>query len=113
MSRSGVHVPSGSITAQQTPVENAVAQVRKLLPHVLAVSDPLSQATTAKDGKTAYATVNFDVNPVSLGTDYVTQVDNATAVARSAGVAVSSASGSASSWTRASSGCLSSLPPWS
>ena len=81
-------VPSGSITAQQTPVENAVAQVRKLS-HVLAVSDPLSQATTAKNGKTAYATVNFDVNPVSLGTDYVTQVDNATAVARSAGVAVS------------------------
>ena len=81
-------VSSGSITAQQTPVENAAAQVRKL-PHVLAVSDPLSQATTAKDGKTAYATVNFDVNPVSLGADYVTQVDNATAVARSAGVAVS------------------------
>jgi putative drug exporter of the RND superfamily len=81
-------VPSGSITAQQTPVENAVAQVRKL-PHVLAVSDPLSQATTAKNGKTAYGTVNFDVNPVSLGTDYVTQVDDATAVARSAGVAVS------------------------
>jgi len=38
MSRSGVHVPSGSITAQQTPVENAVAQVRKL-PHVLLSAD--------------------------------------------------------------------------
>ena len=81
-------VPGGSITAKQTPVENAAAAVRQL-PHVLSVSDPLSASTTAKNGMTAYATVNFNVNPASLGPDYITQVDDATNVARSAGVSVS------------------------
>ena len=47
------------------------------LPHVLAVSDPLGQGTVSKDGSTAYATVNFDTNPQSLGDAYVSQVDKA------------------------------------
>ena len=80
--------PSGSITADRAAVEDSAAQVRKL-PHVLSVSDPLSPATTAKNGKTAYATVNFNVSPASLGPSYLTQVGNATASARSAGVTVS------------------------
>ena len=80
-------VPSGDITAKQTQIEDAAANVRKLR-DVLSVSDPLSSQTTAKNGKTAYATVNFSVNPASLGQSYIDQVDSATDVARNAGVSV-------------------------
>jgi len=58
------------------------------LPHVLAVSDPLAAATTSKDGRTAYATVRFDINPRNLGPSYLASVDQAVAGARAAGVDV-------------------------
>ncbi len=78
----------GSVSSQQTAIEQTRANL-KALPHVLAVSDPLSQGTVSKDGSTAYATVNFDTNPQSLGDSYVSQVDKAVAPARHAGVNVS------------------------
>ncbi|MDT3440600.1 MMPL family transporter [Pseudofrankia sp. BMG5.37] len=58
------------------------------LPHVLFVGDPLAAATTSKDGRTAYATVRFDVNPKTLGPSYVASVDQAVTGARAAGVNV-------------------------
>jgi RND superfamily putative drug exporter len=63
-------------------------QAVSALPHVLSATDPLAPATTSKDGRTAYATVHFDVNPNTLGADYVGRVDQATATARSADVRV-------------------------
>jgi putative drug exporter of the RND superfamily len=80
-------VGSGALSDHSQPIEQSVQAVGKL-PHVLSVTDPLSAATTSKDGRTAYATVNFDTNPTSLGADYVTRVDQAVAPARAAGVRV-------------------------
>src|SRR4051812_6823298 len=79
--------PHGTVADQQAAVEQAAAQVRDL-PHVLSVGDPLAAATTAKDGRTAYATVNFDRNPAQYGASYVDKVAHATAPARAAGVHV-------------------------
>jgi RND superfamily putative drug exporter len=78
----------GSVTSQRTAIEQTRTNL-EALPHVLAVSDPLSQDTVSKNGSTAYATVNFDTNPQSLGDAYVSQVDKAVAPARKAGVKVS------------------------
>jgi putative drug exporter of the RND superfamily len=79
---------SGPVSAQKTAVEQTRANLEHL-PHVLAVSDPLSQGTVSKDGKTAYATINFDTNPQGLGESYVSKVDAAAAPARDAGLHVS------------------------
>ncbi len=78
----------GSVSSQRTSIEQTRSNL-EALPHVLSVSDPLSQGTVSKDGSTAYATVNFDTNPQSLGDSYVSQVDKAVAPARQAGVKVS------------------------
>ena len=78
----------GSVTSQRTAIEQTRSNL-EALPHVLAVSDPLGQGTVSKDGSTAYATVNFDTNPQSLGDAYISQVDKAVAPARQAGVKVS------------------------
>ena len=80
-------VSSGTLATRQSAIEATVSNVRRL-PHVLSASDPLSPATTSKDDQTAYSTVNFSVNPISLGTSYVNQVNQATAGARAAGVNV-------------------------
>ncbi len=78
----------GSVTSQRTAIEQTRSNL-EALPHVLAVSDPLGQGTVSKDGSTAYATVNFDTNPQSLGDAYISEVDKAVAPARQAGVKVS------------------------
>ena len=78
----------GSVSSQSSAIDQSRSNLQKL-PHVLAVSDPLSQGTVSKDGGTAYATVNFDTNPQSLGDSYISQVDEAVAPARKAGVHVS------------------------
>jgi RND superfamily putative drug exporter len=78
----------GSVSSQQTALEQTRSNLQGL-PHVLSVSDPLSQGTVSKDGGTAYATVNFDTNPQSLGESYVSKVDAAVAPARKAGMQVS------------------------
>jgi RND superfamily putative drug exporter len=81
-------VPAGSVKTDQAAVEQSVAAVRGL-PDVLSASDPLAAATTSADGRTAYSTVHFSVNPQTLGRSYVTSVDRAVAPARAAGVMVS------------------------
>jgi RND superfamily putative drug exporter len=78
----------GSLTSQRSAMEAARSNLSKL-PHVLSVSDPLSVGSVSSDGRTAYASINFDANPQSLGSSYVASVDRATNVARRAGVAVS------------------------
>jgi RND superfamily putative drug exporter len=78
----------GSLSAHRSAVEAARLNLSKL-PHVLSVSDPLSGSSVSSDGHTAYASINFDANPQSLGTSYVDSVNRATDVARHAGVTVS------------------------
>jgi len=78
----------GSLTSQRSAMEAARSNLSKL-PHVLSVSDPLSVGSVSSDGRTAYASINFDANPQSLGSSYVASVDRATNVARRAGVSVS------------------------
>nr|WP_232794106.1 MULTISPECIES: MMPL family transporter [Pseudofrankia] len=73
-----------SFSSQLTTATDDVAR----LPHVLAVGDPLAAATTSRDGRTAYATVRFDVNPRILGPSYLASVDRAVAGVRAAGVDV-------------------------
>jgi putative drug exporter of the RND superfamily len=81
-------VPSGSLASQRSAIESSVANVRAL-PHVLSAGDPLSSGTTSAGGRTAYDVVNFGENPATLGSGYITQVDQAVAPARAAGVTVS------------------------
>jgi RND superfamily putative drug exporter len=80
-------VDKGTLQPHSSQLTTAAQNVAKL-PHMLAVSDPLSAATTAKDDRTAYATVNFDVNPTTLGPSYIDSVDEAVAGARAGGVEV-------------------------
>jgi len=80
-------VASGSLAQHQSAIETAVSRVRSL-PHVLSASDPLTAATTSSDGRTAYDVVDYDVNPSTLGTAYLTSVADAVGPARSAGVTV-------------------------
>ncbi|PYC76772.1 transporter [Streptomyces tateyamensis] len=86
-----------SLTAEQGQIAQTVGNLQAL-PHVLSVQNPVPQGaqppagpTTgplSSDGRTAYITVRFDSNPTSLGTDYLQQVDGATADLRAAGVQV-------------------------
>jgi RND superfamily putative drug exporter len=78
---------AGSLGRQRSALEAARSNLARL-PHVLAISDPLSVGAVSSDGRTALASVNFDVNPQSLGGSYVTSVDRATDGARRAGLAV-------------------------
>ncbi|NEC09651.1 MMPL family transporter [Streptomyces sp. SID7909] len=80
-----------------TDVSDQVGQVvgnLEKLPHVLSAQNPLPSSSSAtstalsKDGKTAYITVRFDVNPTSLDDSYLDQVDTAVQPLRSAGVQV-------------------------
>jgi RND superfamily putative drug exporter len=79
---------AGSMTSDRSALEAARLNLSKL-PHVLSVSDLLGMSSMSRDGYTAYASINFDVNPQSLGTSYVDSIDHATDVTRRAGVTVS------------------------
>ncbi|MDV5148690.1 MMPL family transporter [Streptomyces sp. SBC-4] len=83
-------------------VSSAVASLKKL-PHVLNATSPLPASGTpppspppgtpnvgplSTDGKTGYITVRFDVQPGTLGDDYLTGVDSAVEPLRTAGVQV-------------------------
>ncbi|MCH0566538.1 MMPL family transporter [Streptomyces sp. MUM 2J] len=96
-----LHDAGQSLTALGTPMADTVADLQKL-PHVLSVQNPLtppggtSQQTQqssdvgplSSDGKTAYITVRFDVQPSTLGSDYLNGVDRAVSPLRQAGVEV-------------------------
>ncbi|MFJ8663877.1 MMPL family transporter [Streptomyces sp. NPDC093795] len=83
-------------------ISSAVASLEKL-PHVLNATSPLPASGTqppsplpgtpnvgplSTDGKTGYITVRFDVQPGTLGDDYLTGVDSAVAPLRATGVQV-------------------------
>ena len=84
------HARSGTVTSQQTAVNQSVTNVSKL-PHVIRAVSPFASAnsgTVSADGTIAYANVGWNVNPDSLDTSYLDQLDNAVAPATKAGLQV-------------------------
>lgn len=79
----GQIVFTGGIDDQRSSIDTATGDVSRL-PHVLSVGS----LTVSGDGRVGYVTVQFDVNPVTLGSGYVSSVDRATDGARAAGVGV-------------------------
>ena len=84
-----IHVPGGGLAAKSEAIDRSLAAVGAL-PHVLSASDPLATGSKAlsTDGRTAYATVQFDERPEVLGQSYVLKLEDAMAPARAAGVQV-------------------------
>ncbi|MET7343761.1 MMPL family transporter [Streptomyces sp. NPDC087866] len=88
-----LHDAQKPLTDVSGQVDQVVGNLEKL-PHVLSAQNPLPSSSSAtstslsKDGKTAYITVRFDVNPTSLDDSYLDQVDTAVKPLRSAGVQV-------------------------
>ncbi len=81
---------TGTVTAQQDAVSQAVANVSRL-PHVVKATSPFASAdsgTVSKDGTIAYASVSWKVNPYSLGKSYLDKLNKAVRPATKAGLAV-------------------------
>ncbi|HEY3877468.1 MAG TPA: MMPL family transporter [Trebonia sp.] len=80
---------SGTLSSHSDQVNSSVASLAKL-PHVLSASNPLAQGSTSlsSNGTIGYSTVQFDVQPSTLGESYVSQLDNAVSPMRAAGVQV-------------------------
>ncbi|MFI8001693.1 MMPL family transporter [Streptomyces sp. NPDC086010] len=90
-----VHDSDGSLTALSSQMSTVVGSLQKL-PDVLSVTNPLTASSTSSpnvgplstDGKTAYITVRFSVQPSTLGSGYLDGVDSAVKPLRSAGAEV-------------------------
>ncbi|MFJ7295919.1 MMPL family transporter [Streptomyces collinus] len=86
-----------ALTSLSSQMSTTIADLEKL-PHVLSAQNPLSAPATpsgqqnvgplSDDKKTAYITVRFDVQPSTLGDDYLNGVDTAVQPLRSAGAEV-------------------------
>ncbi|MFI9755376.1 MMPL family transporter [Streptomyces collinus] len=95
-----LHDDQQDLTALSSQVSTTVADLEKM-PHVLSAQNPLSAQGSSSgqsqqqnvgplsdDKKTAYITVRFDVQPSTLGDDYLNGVDSAVQSLRSAGAEV-------------------------
>ncbi|MEU6659081.1 MMPL family transporter [Streptomyces sp. NPDC046821] len=97
-----LHDSSKPLTDFSSQVSSAVSSLQKL-PHVLSAQNPLpppgqkpppppsgtvNVGPLSTDGKTAYITVRFDVQPSTLGESYLHGVDSAVQPLRAAGVDV-------------------------
>ncbi|MGW0908481.1 MMPL family transporter [Streptomyces sp. NPDC002853] len=91
-----LHDSAKPLSDESDQVSSAVSSLQKL-PHVLSAQSPLPAQQPAgtpnlgplsSDGKTGYITVRFDVQPSTLGDDYLNGVDKAVQPLRSAGVQV-------------------------
>ncbi len=70
-----LHDKDKALTSLSSQMSTTVADLQKL-PHVLAVQNPLSQSASkigplSTDGDTGYITIRFDVQPSTLGDDYL------------------------------------------
>jgi putative drug exporter of the RND superfamily len=84
------HAKNGTVTAQQSAVNQAVTNVSKL-PDVIRAVSPFASSNSgavSKDGTIAYASVGWDVNPDSLDASYLGQLNTAVAPATKAGLQV-------------------------
>jgi putative drug exporter of the RND superfamily len=83
--------PDGKLTdaGERATVQGALARIAKL-PHVTSVSNPLQAAggTIAKDGKTAYSTVQYDVQQTKLDKSDGEDLEDAADTAQRNGVHV-------------------------
>ncbi|MFE5759639.1 MMPL family transporter [Streptomyces massasporeus] len=92
-----MHDDQQPLTALSSQMSTTVADLEKL-PHVLSAQNPLTAPSTpsgqqnvgplSDDKKTAYITVRFNVQPSTLGDDYLNGVDTAVQPLRSAGADV-------------------------
>ncbi|CAM5744960.1 putative membrane protein YdfJ [Streptomyces afghaniensis 772] len=94
-----LHDDGQSLSSLGSQMSTTVTDLEKL-PHVLSAQNPLSASGSSSgqsqqnvgplsdDGKTAYITVRFDVQPSTLGDDYLNGVDDAVQPLRSAGAEV-------------------------
>jgi RND superfamily putative drug exporter len=95
-----LHDEDEPLTSLSGQVSDAVGALEKL-PHVLSAQNPLpppgkqpsaqqsgGAGPLSKDGRTAYITVRFDVQPSTLGDGYLHGVDDAVRPLRSAGARV-------------------------
>ncbi|MEV7067799.1 MMPL family transporter [Streptomyces collinus] len=92
-----MHDDQQPLTSLSSQTSTTIADLEKL-PHVLSAQNPLSAPATpsgqqnvgplSDDKKTAYITVRFDVQPSTLGDDYLNGVDTAVQPLRSAGAEV-------------------------
>jgi putative drug exporter of the RND superfamily len=84
------HAKSGTVSAQQSAVNQSVTNVSKL-PNVIKAVSPFASSNTgavSKDGTIAYASVGWNVNPDSLDAAYLDKLNNAVAPATKAGLQV-------------------------
>jgi putative drug exporter of the RND superfamily len=84
------HAKTGTVTAQQSAVNNSVTDISKL-PHVIKAVSPFASSksrTVSKDGTIAYASVGWNVSPDSLDASYLNQLNAAVAPATKAGLQV-------------------------
>ncbi|MEQ8146324.1 MMPL family transporter [Streptomyces sp. OP7] len=94
-----LHDHQQELTALGSQMSTTVSDLEKL-PHVLSAQNPLSATGSSSDssgpdvgplssdGRTAYITVRFDVQPSTLGDGYLHGVDDAVAPLRQAGAQV-------------------------
>jgi RND superfamily putative drug exporter len=89
------HATKGTVADQQSAVNQSVTNVSKLPDVIKAVSPFASSGTGAvsKDQTIAYASVGWSVNPNSLETSYLDQLNNAVAPATKAGLQVAYGAG--------------------
>ena len=89
------HATKGTVTSQQSAVNQSVTNVSKL-PDVIKAVSPFASSNTglvSKDGTIAYATVSWNVNPGSLDVSYLNKLNNAVAPATKAGLQVAYGAG--------------------
>ncbi|MEV5091872.1 MMPL family transporter [Streptomyces griseoincarnatus] len=93
-----LHDDQQELTALGSQMSSTVSGLEKL-PHVLSAQNPLTAqgpsgssqpdvGPLSSDGRTAYITVRFDVQPSTLGADYLNGVDDAVRPLRDAGAQV-------------------------
>lgn len=84
------HAGHGTVAQQQNAVNQATASTAKL-PHVIKAVSPFATPNSpqvSKNGAIAYSSVSWNVNPGTLDTSYLHQLDQAVAPAQKAGLEV-------------------------
>ena len=86
---------TGTVSAQESAINQSVSNVSKL-PNVIKAVSPFASSNSgmvSTDGTIAYASVSWNVNPDSLDTTYLDKLNNAVAPATKAGLQVAYGAG--------------------
>jgi len=98
------HATKGTVTNQQSAVNQSVSNISKL-PDVIKAVSPFASPNTgavSKDGTIAYASVSWNVNPNSLDSAYLNKLNNAVEPATKAGLQVEYGAGAGEIGTKTS-----------